>query len=436
MIKIKSENKYLFSVLQKNPTYLNGIYPMNIKKGVALGIVDQKNNEYNIIFQDTKYSYSEDMSNQIDFQSFCNSRIILDILNVGFNSFLKPLEFFSTQKTPWLDTDKIGDIDIESECSLTFNAYIDSNWVNKEGGSLFEKYFEEINITHIRGYVYQITISGNMTLYRLLNIAALIAMFIAVINPQKWKITDDLIEKYIRILNNIGNVPYFFVYLFKVRLLYDNKTFEKYKPELEKVIGGNVHLTYGNTHDARLDYICGHIDGTTDVLDVGCGEFQYAKRILDRMDKDRKYYANDLEDWHIVAKAINKRYKATLIFSQDLDSLIKEINGNQVDIILTEVIEHNSKKDAEELIIKLFKELNIRKFILTTVNKDFNCHYELENETRHEDHKFEMHMDEFNDFFDNIINQLKNYNSEKFNYIQIGDSLAGECPTQGIYYEK
>lgn len=438
MIKIKSKNKDFFSVIQKNPEYLNGIYPMRIKKGVALGMVDSEKNEYNVLFQDTKYSYAEDMSNQIDFQSFCNARLVLDVLSEGFKSALMSDEEYLAQKTPWLGEGKtIKDIDVPNDCSIEFFAYVDSNWVNKEGGGIFTKYFEEVHIEHFKGKAYKITISGNMTIFRLLNLTALICMFITVINPQKWAITESLIEKYIRIMDNIGNVPYFIVYLFKVRVLYHNEYFDKYKPDLERIIGQKVNLTFGNTHDARLSYICNEIDGKVSVLDVGCGEFLYAKRIMRGMDKNAVYYAHDREDWNIVANAINSRYKATLLFSQYLDQLIKKIGRKQVDVILTEVIEHNDKEEAKQLILKLLNNLNIRKFIVTSVNKDFNVHYELENDTRHEDHKFEMHMDEFMGFFDEVLVSLKKkYDLDAFQYIQIGDSLAGEAPTQGILYLK
>ncbi|MCB0745770.1 MAG: hypothetical protein KDC67_17840, partial [Ignavibacteriae bacterium] len=62
---------------------------MRIKKGIALGMINIEKNEYNALFQDTKYSYAEDMSNQIDFQSFCSARLVLDVLTEGFNSALK-----------------------------------------------------------------------------------------------------------------------------------------------------------------------------------------------------------------------------------------------------------------------------------------------------------------------------------------------------------
>lgn len=437
MIKIKSKNPHIFSVLQKNPEYLQGIYPMHIKKGIALGVVDFDKNEYDVFFQDTKYSYTEDFSSQIDFQSFCNSRILLDVLSEGFNSMLKPIDQYETQKTPWLGKGKtIKDIDLPFQCSIEFFAYIDSNWVNNNGKGVFEKYIEGINIEKIKGKVYRVVISGNMTLYRLINLSALVAMFIAVINPQKWQITESLIEKYIRIMDNIGDIPYFIVYLFKVRLLYYDGYFEKYKKALEKIIGGKVNLQFGNTHDARLEYICSHIDGKVDVLDVGCGEFQYAKRIMRNMGKTQTYYANDLEDWEKVANAIDSRYSAKLLFNQNIDELLAFIGEKEIDVIITEVIEHNDKSEARSLLLKLLNNLNIRKFIVTTVNKDFNVHYNLEDGSRHEDHKFEMYQDEFANFFDEILASLdKKYDLEKFDFIQIGDNLAGEAPTQGVIYK-
>ena len=69
---------------------------------------------------------------------------------------------------------------------------------------------------------------------------------------------------------------------------------------------------------------------------------------------------------------------------------------NPVNIILTEVIEHNTPKAAEAL-VKHCLSLNFHKMIITTPNSLFNKYYfdEDPESLRHEDHHSNGHPKSF-----------------------------------------
>jgi hypothetical protein len=98
----------------------------------------------------------------------------------------------------------------------------------------------------------------------------------------------------------------------------------------------------------------------------------------------------------------------------------------QVNIILTEVIEHNSMDEAKALITKALS-YNFNKLIITTPNVEFNPFYSMEDTFRHEDHCFELTRDEFR----SLITSCIEGNKVNVEYFYLGDSLNGIQPTQG-----
>ncbi len=91
ILKIKSSNEYLLNILYKKSDINNGVTLLSNKNGYIIGHVISEN-QYDILFQDTKYSYNENMSNMLDQQSLSNSKIVLDINNGLFNNLLKPID--------------------------------------------------------------------------------------------------------------------------------------------------------------------------------------------------------------------------------------------------------------------------------------------------------------------------------------------------------
>jgi hypothetical protein len=182
-------------------------------------------------------------------------------------------------------------------------------------------------------------------------------------------------------------------------------------------------LTYYNTHQARIEYISNKIDIDHAILDIGCGEMQYYKKFMNKGFR-KPYYAHDKEShFGDLGRIISERYNDdNFLF---LSSLDEYPDTEQVNIILTEVIEHNSIEEARLLLEKIIT-YNFNKIIITTPNKDFNIYYGETLESRHDDHHFEMTQEEFKNFINDII--LPNDHTITFD--GIGDTINKFQPTQ------
>jgi hypothetical protein len=73
------------------------------------------------------------------------------------------------------------------------------------------------------------------------------------------------------------------------------------------------------------------------------------------------------------------------------------------------------------------RHIDFEYFIITTPNADFNQFYELDG-FRHDDHKWEMGKDAFQQWFSNVIKGV-GVNTE---FVDIGDAVNGIHTTQGV----
>lgn len=131
------------------------------------------------------------------------------------------------------------------------------------------------------------------------------------------------------------------------------------------------------------------------------------------------YYAVDHDEkFERLAENISRRYDHdNLVF---MNSLEQFDSRDCVNILLTEVIEHNPLKDAKELIIKALM-YNFNKIIITTPNVEFNRFYTMDTEMRHDDHHFEPTRQEFED----LIAECTKGKKVNIEFCQLGDSLNG-----------
>jgi len=100
-----------------------------------------------------------------------------------------------------------------------------------------------------------------------------------------------------------------------------------------------------------------------------------------------------------------------------------------VNIILTEVIEHNTPAQAAALVKKCLS-LNFHKLVITTPDSRFNSYYfeEREESRRHEDHHFEWTDTEFQSFIKECVGALP----LTYTFYGIGDKINGVTPTQAV----
>jgi hypothetical protein len=145
------------------------------------------------------------------------------------------------------------------------------------------------------------------------------------------------------------------------------------------------------------------------------------------MNKDFSsvYFAVDQDEkFERMSENVLRRYDDNnLVFLSSLDQYDFD---DRVNILLTEVIEHNTIDDAESLIKKALS-YNFNKLIITTPNVEFNQFYTMEENMRHDDHHFELTRQEFIE----IIEKCTDGKDVNVEFFQLGDSLNGIQPTQG-----
>jgi hypothetical protein len=86
------------------------------------------------------------------------------------------------------------------------------------------------------------------------------------------------------------------------------------------------------------------------------------------------------------------------------------------------------------LIQTVLSELEFNKIIITTPNYDFNKHYKMDTEYRHEDHKWELTKEKFREYLEDILKTCET--KLKVTYIDIGDQVDGDSVSQGAIITK
>jgi len=425
IIKIASENDYLMDILYKNPDTDMGLYFKSLKNGQIVGNIIDKYH-YEVVFQDEKYSYLPEDSNQMDYQSYCTPLAVLHICNELFAHILKSREEFSEKQIAWLKCTQ-GEADT-APCRIEIPSfYVDSNWF-RHGRFLLIKYFDGLNIEKQSSRIFLLTISAS-SIFEAINLLCLISLFTHSTNNYGLFtfIDDNLAQKYGRVLTNIQHVPYFVFYLFILRTVKSENQFKELKPVFEKYLAGEglqVELQWQGTKQQRIQFITSQLEMDVPILDVGCGEFEYYKKMMKLGFKSR-YYAVDTDE-HIetLSRAVAKRYEENnLEFFSSLDEFLFK---DPLNILLTEVIEHNSVEDAKTLIRQALA-FNFNKMFITSPNVEFNRFFNMESPLRHDDHVFEPTSAEFRA----IIDECTEGRACRVEYFYLGDKINGIQPTQG-----
>ncbi|MFK8267694.1 methyltransferase domain-containing protein [Capnocytophaga cynodegmi] len=432
IIQIQSQNPKLLDILNKNPQTDFGIYAKSLRNGQIIGNVLSPN-RYDVIFQDTRYSYLPEESNQIDFQSYCSPLVILHICNELFKDLLQEREIYYKQTIKWLNQNK-QEVDTE-ECTIEVkNMYINSSWY-KQGNFLMEKYFKNVKVTPLIGNNVSLFIQGK-NIFEAFNLLNFIAVIVHITNEygEFTYIDDSFAQKYARILTNIDNVPYFVFYLFIKRAVKSERQFIEIKPVFENYFRKQnieIEFQFADTHGSRMDFAVNQFGFDFPILDVGCGELKYYRRFMRKSyDYNHPYFAMDTDpEVQKIAENFKEKYNADNLFF--INNLSDFKYDKPVNILLTEVIEHNMPQEAECL-VKQCLSFNFNKLIITTPNSKFNVHYfENEENMRHSDHHFEWNKSEFENF---VKKCLENKNCQ-YTFYDIGDKINGICPTQAVVIE-
>ena len=425
ILKIKSDNDHLMDILYKNPDTDMGLYFKSLRNGQVVGNMVDKHC-YEVVFQDEKYSYLPEDSNQIDYQSYCSPLAVLHICNELFAHILKSRDEFAQKDITWLQRTQ-GEVDTEPCLIEAPSFYIDSTWFRNDR-FLLSKYFDGISVEQQSKRVFRLTIAAP-SIFEAFNLLSLVSLFAHITNDYGvfTYIDDSLSQKYGRVLTNISHVPYFVFYLFIMRAVKNEKQFNDLKPIFEKYLadeGIQADLVLQGTTQQRVHFITSQLELDIPVLDIGCGELTYYKRMM-KLGLKAPYYAVDTnERFEALSGHIARRYdENNLSF---FNALQQFDSREKVNVLLTEVIEHNTLDEAK-ILIRQALTYNIHKMIITTPNVEFNHFYNMENPLRHDDHVFEPTSEEFRA----IIAECTAGHNCTVEYFHLGDKLNGIQPTQG-----
>jgi hypothetical protein len=428
IIKITSTNQDFISLLRKNPNSFEGVQLRQIKKGVGIGHI-VSNHEYHLVFHDTNHSFVDKYENsKIDYNSFSDPRVFLSLASEFLRDLMIDKQAWFDDKITWLNDTKVSDLDVEGYTHQIYieNIYVDSLSKNKK--FILSTYYPQIELIHKCGNLFSLKITTNKSLHELINLTALSCMYLSATNTLRGYFNMDMIRKYIRIMKNLDPVPYFVIYLFAKRCVRSKEDFELLKSELNSVFKGDLNMTWGTTQVMRLNFISQKIltEGkiNNNVLEIGCGQLNYAQKLLGKLDDTKTWYAVDKVDYSKLISSLSKKHsKKKIVFSNNLNELC--IPDNSI-CLLIEVIEHMLFDEAKKLVEYILTKYKPSRLIITTPNFAFNKHFALSG-FRHEDHHFELNSDEFKNFIELI---LCNSNYEA-NYFGIGDEINGEFITSG-----
>jgi 2-polyprenyl-3-methyl-5-hydroxy-6-metoxy-1,4-benzoquinol methylase len=235
-----------------------------------------------------------------------------------------------------------------------------------------------------------------------------------------------VLDKYIRSLNVI-DAPFYIRSLFAHNFLKKRDVFKKYRTAIEQTGRYAIKLEYGGTAMQRRNYIGSVLPFDKPILDIGCGEGFYALPFAGKIEG--AYYAVDINEelLNAVARKAAAKEIDNIAVYPSLDRFLESYNGERVDIILTEVIEHMEQEEAAAFLRQICTQVTFDRLVITTPNADFNRFYELEG-FRHEDHKWEMGQAMFREWLADTLQGLPDI---QYEFTSIGDSVDDIHTTQG-----
>ncbi|WP_127587222.1 methyltransferase domain-containing protein [Paenibacillus koleovorans] len=412
IVQLRSTNPQFSFLIKKNPG--TGMQLREVRQGMAYGWYSDETT-FNVYFKDA--------DNEISYKQQADESF--EYLNVSrYNTPLFPLnaitEFFQNAVKAQDERDTEG---------FEHRFYINMVHIDRVRYiDFFAKHLNEFtfSLQHQAHKSYSLTVSTRKSLHHLLHAAGLLTLFLAIFGEEYIDISDAVLDKYIRSLNII-DPPFYIRSLFARNFLNSRERFKKYKADIERTDRYAIRLEYGGTGLQRRNFITRLISFDKPILDVGCGEGFYAFALAPKLEG--LYYAVDVNEE--LLEAVSRKAEAkeldNIATFRSLDHFLEIYNGERVDVILTEVIEHMSEDEAGALVRQICGNVDFEQFIVTTPNADFNDFYEL-NGFRHEDHKWEMGEQAFQKWIAEIVQHDK----VSYEVLAIGDSVNGIHTTQGV----
>lgn len=428
VLTIGSTNPKFSWVIQKNPeTIRNSKDPFkkSIRQGSVYGWFLDNDQSFRLWFKDHNLHCSFAEGRDQEFEYLDRTRYASPYLPISLitNCLATVLKTEQEEDTLgekwWLETTvEIRSASMLNHLTQHFNGTFG---INKGFG---------LRTEHIAGHAYKITLyapSGHM----LMNMALVVFLMFCVSTRGLYiNLKGDVVEKYINAINRV-DAPYFIRYLFKRNVFSNRDTFLKNKALLDTP---EINLWHGDTLAQRKEAISPLLGGGQQLIDIGCGELNYALPLSSKYESILCFEADDEVRENAIGKAKGRQVE-NLVFQGIADTeTIQDCHlfFEGADVLITEVLEHMPLKDAEKLLQAVLKT-NYRKIVITVPNKDFNVNYLMdEDQFRHDDHKWEMG---FSDFKEWIWETCKGH-AQVMQLYGIGDSVNNVSTSLLVEIEK
>lgn len=377
MLLLKSTNPEFSWLINKHPDHA---VEKNIRQGVAYG--EFSGSCYKISFNEKdKVSYPENRWEKFDF------------LSVG--KYLSPLLYLNLiDKFFRLNPEK----DIVAKHVMRFNVRMKSR-----SKKLIEKYLKDVTLSQFESWheYFVVLIQKECTLREFLDYIEIMLWMITLDSREPIVITQELATKIAKKALHIQS-PYWIRYVLKCRLNIPIGLLG------EKMVSGS-------NLSARIDFVKNNLLGNP-ILDIGCGEGNYFFLAKHANYTGIDPHLDPAKNRIIRMREKGKTYVDSIKLFSSLEEFLKQYDGSEYDIILSEVLEHI--EDVPRF-MNLVNQIKGRK-IITTPNIEFNHHYQVD--LRHEDHVREWTREEAIQLFPGKV-------------FDVGDIIDGISTTTGIIYE-
>ena len=423
ILKVGSDNPKLSFILSKNPATIRESkepFTKNLRKGKVYGWYSKADDsEFTLLFKDSETDVS--FANHNEFEYLDRTR---------YSSPYAPISMITHALTSALKEE--SDFDTRE-----FHSYVETTIKISNGAmaSAFVKHSEgmvSIERTSLAGDTYKLRLSGN-SVQLLLNTLVSFCIIQCIYDKDCYVDMDSqAMAFYIRAINRI-NAPYFIRYIFSRTAFRDKNTFNKYQKDIQLP---DTEMHYGDTQRHRYDaiekYLLGGDEST--LIDIGCGELYYTKRLSKRYTDVFAFDADPLIMEDNIGKVKGWKLDNVSPMGEVTPEFVQENLDffEEADVLMTEVIEHVSLQEAEN-ILKSLLTTKFNKLIVTTPNRDFNVNYNISPDAmRHSDHKWEMSLTDYQ----NWVEELSATFPVKLTTIGIGDSVNGVYSVSMTIFER
>lgn len=396
--------------------------------------------------EDNKYGY-------IDPSQYCSPYALLDCLSEMFSSAFRDARHKLDTNTP-SDQHRfsIGLLHIGSQATLLrryarllgFTLHISNAIIN----STKKEDDNEIRYGSVE------VVSEGRAMCELLSFVYVLGLMLVLSVEKPDSLDVGMFDHGVRLLTQL-KAPYSIVRQFATRATRREKLFYANKPALEKILlkpAGKfdaVKLSFGNAAQQRRSFILNHlrtkITGSVferDIVDCGCGPGDYAipyGRLIAKQKDPVKYHAIDidLDALKQLKQKIVKHFSdgngvvSPIVIYDSMEGFYGQHDAKkEVDVIVTEMVEHLEQKDAFMFLTTTIRRLNFRRMIVTTPNFEFNRHLNMNTKYRHPDHKYELTKKEFQEFIQLCVKDSGKQQHLQVSFHGIGDQLDDDPITQ------